>query len=78
MLVGSFEVGDVQLPLSKGSMGEIGDEELESQESIGSQEGMGSSQFQRDIYDREARIRVNYQSLDVELKEVWSAFVASL
>ncbi len=68
-----FQLEDIGLPLAKGSMTDVGNDDiLESQDSVGSsQDGIGAAQSgTKAVYDREDRIKINFAKLDQDLKEV--------
>lgn len=65
---------DIKIPLSRGTIADLADD-ADLNSSQGSFSGDSSSQMgSKEIYDKEAKIKVNYNRMDVELKEVWLFF----
>lgn len=65
-----FQVEDIKLPLARGSIMDFVDD-TDPSGSQDSQDGIAPSQSQstKEIYEREAKIKINYGQLDGDLKE---------
>ena len=69
-----FQMEDIRVPMSRGTMEDISQEGEQSSQVDGSEGGAVtdsmSSQGAKRIYEREARIMVDYSNLDDDLKDV--------
>jgi structural maintenance of chromosome 1 len=61
---------DIRLPMVKGTMDDISQEGGGGAASQDSEVDSMSTQGQKAIYEREANIQIDYESLDEEMKEV--------
>lgn len=63
-----LKLEDIKIPLSRGTIADLADDIDVS----GSQSSSldASAQGSKEIYEKEAKIKVNYNRLDAELKEV--------
>ena len=64
-----FQMEDIRLPMTQGTMDDISQEGEGSQDTSSTGESM-SSQGAKAIYEREAQIMLDYSALDDEYKEV--------
>ncbi len=68
-----YQMEDIKLPMKHGSMEDIsqeGDVSSQQESSVGEGIDSMSSQGQKAIYEREARIVLNYDVLDDDYKDV--------
>ena len=66
---------DIRLPMVRGTMDDISQEEGASSQADSEALDSMSSQGQKAIYEREAQITIDYERLDDDYKDVGVAFV---